>query len=185
MHTVPRSEPSRDRRLLAGCAFVGLAVFLAIGLSRTPSSIVTLGVIAVLGFLALLALIGVWKDIRVIRAFRSRHGADGKDLLIVYSDSPVWGRYIEEGWIARWSERAVVLNRSSPAWSHDPDAQLWRRMAGRTEHTPVAIVVPRRGQPKVIRFYLAFRDFKHGRRTALNQKERELEAALESAASLR
>ena len=178
-----RSEPVRDRQILAGFAWVGFAVFVGIATTVASSAIAAIAIIAVPGLLAIGALASAWKDLRAIRAFRSRHATSGRDLLIVYSASPVWGHYIEDRWLARWSERAVVLNRSSPEWHHEPEAELWRRMAGRTEHTPVAIVVPRKGHPEVVRFYSAFRDYKHGRPTSLLQREHELEAALDFAAS--
>ena len=102
----------------------------------------------------------------------------GKDLLIVYTDSPHWARYIEERWLTRWPDRAVVLNRSRP-WTHDQiEPQVWRAYAGRFAHTPLAIVLPRSGRPSVVRFWQAFRDFKHGKEASLREAEAKLEAAL-------
>jgi hypothetical protein len=117
------------------------------------------------------------RERRVADDFRQRHGP-GKDLLLVYTDSPHWRPYIEAHWLPRWGDRAVVLDRSRP-WSPDqPEAVLWRSAAGFREHTPLAVVVPPRGPVRVVRFFLAFRDFKHGKDRRLRAAEAELEAAL-------
>src|SRR6476661_6503832 len=39
-----------------------------------------------------------WRKWRAIRRFRAFCGPQGKNLLLVYSDSPHWERYIEENW---------------------------------------------------------------------------------------
>jgi hypothetical protein len=112
------------------------------------------------------------------------HSASGRDLLIVYSSSPHWQPYIEEKWISRWQDRAVLLNRSAPDWQTRPETRLWRRLAGLQNHTPVAIVVPKRGATRIVRFYSAFQDYKHGKPSALHAKEEELENILRSGDSL-
>jgi len=111
------------------------------------------------------------------RRFRERFGA-GKDLLIVYTESPHWQPYIEQHWLPRWGERAVVLNRTRPWKEADIEAALWRAATGSLEHTPVAIVVPPDGDVRVVRFWRAFRDHKHGKDRRLRAAEAELEAVL-------
>src|SRR5262245_29677290 len=54
-----------------------------------------------------------------VRRFRARWVGQGKDLLLVYSNSPNWQAYIEAEWLPRWGHRAVVLN-----WSQRSN---WRR----------------------------------------------------------
>jgi hypothetical protein len=161
-----------------GCAVFGIA---AVGLAAyflvtVPAA--RFGLLAIaLGIL--LARIGAWWQLRqAVASFRRDHGSSGRDLLIVYSASPHWQEYIESRWLSTWRDRAVALNRSGPDWQRQPETLLWRRLAGRKEHTPVAIVVPPRGQPRIFRFYAAFRDFKHGKPGALEGRERELEQAL-------
>lgn len=115
---------------------------------------------------------------RLVREFRQAHGAAGKDLLLVFTDSPHWRSYIEERWLSTWGGRAVVLNRSRP-WTHEQlEARLWVNFAGDSEHTPLAIVIPPRGRPTVIRFWKAFRDYKHGKEGALREAEKSLARAL-------
>jgi hypothetical protein len=121
---------------------------------------------------------------RLLRAFRATHGAAGKDLLLVYTDSPHWRPYIEEHWVRRWEKRAVIFNRSEPWQPGQLESRLWRSMAGILEHTPVAIVIPARGRPSVIRFFRAFRDFKHHKERRLHEAERALESALAASSKL-
>ena len=114
----------------------------------------------------------------VIVDFRRQYGAGGKDLLLVYSDSPRWKEYIETTWMPRWSDRMVVLNRSKP-WSEEQvEVKLWRQEAGDLEHTPVVILVPSSGSTTIVRFWLAFRDYKHGKDSRLRDAERRLQEAL-------
>jgi len=122
-----------------------------------------------------------WYQRFLARRFRQAHG--GKDLLIVYTDSPHWKEYIESRWVNQWRERTVTLNRSRPWSRKQPEAALWLGVAGIAEHTPLAVVVPRKGKFRVIRFFAAFRDFKHGKDARLRDAEVELENAMESAAS--
>src|SRR3954452_5429334 len=45
--------------------------------------------------------------------------AQGRDVLLVYSNSPIWQSYVEEILLPRLRYRAIVLN-----WSH---RRTWRR----------------------------------------------------------
>jgi hypothetical protein len=122
-----------------------------------------------------------WYQRLLARRFRRAYG--GKDLLIVYTDSPHWKEYIESKWVDRWRERTVTLNRSRPWSRKQPEAALWLAVAGIVEHTPLAVVVPRKGKFQVIRLFVAFRDFKHGKAAGLRVAEEELENAMERAAA--
>jgi hypothetical protein len=125
------------------------------------------GLLVFAGLVALLAasiyLGGRWRKRRAVRRFRAAWGEAGKDLLLVYSNSPHWQRYVEETWLARWGHRAVVLNWSERRqWkpSQRAEAALFRAFAGAREFNPLAIVVPPSGsRPRVIRFWLALLSF--------------------------
>ena len=120
----------------------------------------------------------LWRRTRAVRDFRSAYGSQGKDLLIVLTNSPHWQPYIEREWMPRWGGRAVVLNRSLP-WRRDsPEARLWDAVKGSEQHTPLAVVVPRSGSIRVVRFFKAFRDHKHGKDPGLRRQEEILEKAL-------
>ena len=118
----------------------------------------------------------------VVKRFRESYLKQGRDLLIVYTESPHWQPRIESHWLPRWADRAVVVNRSQP-WSEDrPEIALWNAFKGYREHTPIAIVVPARGRPRVIPFFLAFRAFKHGKERPLLDAEQALASALAASA---
>ena len=137
------------------------------------------GILAAGGFFLLtMGLIGFLRHRKVLTDFRRKYGAVGKDVLLVYSDSPHWKHYIETNWLPRWSGRMVVLNKSKPWSEQQVEVQLWRLEARDVEHTPVVIVVPPKGFPTIIRFWLAFRDFKHGKDARLKEAERRLLVAL-------
>jgi hypothetical protein len=102
----------------------------------------------------------------------------GKDLLLVYTDSPHWKDHIESKWVARWPHRTVTLNRSHPWSRKQPEAALWFAVRGIQAHTPLAVVIPRRGKLRVIRLFREFQEAKHGVGTMLRAAEEELEQAM-------
>lgn len=181
----PGASPSTVGGALA---FIGCAALLGIA-----AAIIVRGggrALAVLAALvaALLLVVGVLRARQrgaAARRFRERYGPEGKDLLLVYTASPRWQEYIEREWIPRWRERAVILNRTKPWNANDPAAQLWLATRGIREHTPLAAVVPARGPVRVVRFFNAFRDYKHGKDARLRAAERALEAALAEASRQR
>jgi hypothetical protein len=140
-------------------------------------------VFIVVGLLIGLGALGLatWRGARAVRRFRAVWGTRGKDLLLVYSNSPHWQHYVETHWLRRWGERAVVLNWSERArWltADVPEARLFRVVGGAREFNPLAVVVPAAGPIKVVRFWRAFRDYKHGRDAALRAAEAALDEAL-------
>jgi hypothetical protein len=144
-------------------------------------------------FTALVAIIAaatylgyVWRRWRAVRRFRTAWQSQGKDLLLVYSNSPNWKRYVEEKWLPKWGNRAVVLNWSERQnWRRErrPEVALFHAFAGDREFNPLGIVVPPKGRSaRVVRFWRAFRDYKHGKNRPLRVAEAELEACLDNAA---
>jgi hypothetical protein len=166
---------SRAVRLLAV-----LAVLSVIG-GLTGLAVAKLPSFFWLAFGALVLLLVVWRryqSVSAVRAFRRQFGPQ-KDFLLVYTESPHWQPYIEQRWIPKWGERMVLFNRSRP-WSKDQvEAQLWHAMRWDREHTPLAIILSRRGSPQVVTLYSAFRDFKHGKPQRLEGAEDRIQRALE------
>ena len=159
-----------------------------VGFALGALFLVDFEVIAVVALLALLTLLfplGKWWAARrrAIADFRAAHSRSGKNMLIVYSDSAVWKEHIEAQWLPRWNDRAVVFNRSRPWKEEQIEARLWRALAGLAEHTPVVILVPRRGRTRVVRFWKAFREHKFGRPRKLREAEEELRLAAEKSDS--
>ena len=139
------------------------------------------------GIIVLLALVGpfllfrnVWGRWSAVREFRTTYGKRGKDLLIVLTDSPHWTPHIVNEWLPRWGARAVILNRSHQWNQESPEGKLWNAVKGSRDHTPLAVVVPRRGSIRVIRFFKAFTHVQQGENPALRKQEEILARALPS-----
>lgn len=168
----------RDRIGCLSCALVALGL-VGVGLYAAATSVVVQGMlVAVFALVLWIALRERHRVRRSIAEFRRVHGRDGRDLLLVYSDSPHWRGHVEERWLPRWGDHAVVLNRSAPRWTERPEAALWRGLTGHHDHTPVAIVIPARGKVRVFRFREAFHDYTHGKPARLHALELELTHAL-------
>ena len=154
-----------------------LAVIVALAVFAGRFMMALLG--AVVGAALASAILAAVRGSRAVRAFRRTWGAQGKDLLIVYSNSPHWQRYIEEEWLPHWRDRAVVLNWTERAkWAAGPEVELFRTVVGRKEHNPVAIVVPQTGAIKVLRFWRAFREMAQGKEQTFRTIEAQLDALL-------
>lgn len=101
--------------------------------------------------------------------------ARGRNVLFVYSDSPIWHDYIEEHILPRFRERAVVLNWSQRSqWKHTLDALAFRYFGGSREFVPLAIVFCPFRLARTFRFYEPFREFKHGKTEAVTKLEGDL-----------
>ena len=139
-------------------------------------------VIVVLPFLILYGvwwlIDGLWLNYR----FRSRYASDGKYILFVYSESPNWQEYIEENIIPCIKTKAVLLNWSKRSeWKKRKplEAKALLHWGGDSEFNPMAIIFVSGWKVQTIRFYQAFKDFKHGKSKLLREKEEELYAYLE------
>ena len=159
------------KRIGAALAVVIGVVLLWRGLLMLAAGITAVAIIAY--------LFVQWRKWRAVRRFRAVWGIRGKNLLLVYSESPHWHRYVNENWLPRWGHRAVVLNWSERrSWTRPVRAEvaLFRAFAGRREFNPLGIVVPNAGSDvHVVRFWRAFREYKHGKDRLLRQAEAELE----------
>lgn len=128
--------------------------------------------------------IRAWQGARAVRLFRRRYGAEGKDLLLVYSPASPWAAYVESEWLLRWGARAVVLKWPEDAGTPrgDPGAMLFRAVSGSRPRTPVAVVVPAAGGIRVVRFWRILRGRggpgAASREAALRQAEAQVDAAL-------
>lgn len=101
----------------------------------------------------------------------------GRVALVAYSDSPKWKDYIETQMLPPIRDRVVTLNWSaySEARKEMPlEAHMVRHYGGRREYNPIAIVVPRFGRVRLIRFWQAFGDFKNGKREPLEKLQAQL-----------
>lgn len=157
-----------------------LAILAAVALTWWLTSFVT--VVAVVAAVVLLVTT-VLKVRRwwLVRAFRRKWGPPGKDLLLVYSNSPHWQQYVESRWLPLLGPRAVVLNWSERSrWDteHPLEGTLAREIGGDAEFNPMVIWFSERWGVLDFRFWQAFRDFKHGNDRELRRLEHEMSTAL-------
>ena len=118
--------------------------------------------------------------------FWQRHGKHGRFILFVYSDSPNWKDYIEANILPRIESHAFTLNWSKrKEWQRiNPfEAKVFHHWAGDKEFNPMALVFSPGGKVQDVRFWRAFRDFKHGKEGLLKQSERLLFTEVERIAS--
>jgi hypothetical protein len=96
----------------------------------------------------------------------------GRDILFVYSDSPIWHDYIEQQILPQLGKRAVILNWSQRKHWHVSLARLaFQYFGGSRQFNPLAVVFRPFGRTRTFRFWQPFRDFKHGNPKALRKLE--------------
>ncbi len=101
----------------------------------------------------------------------------GRNVLFVYSDSPNWHEYLAENVLPKIEQRCVVLNWSERSqWGCSPAlaVRVFRFFGGDREFNPMAVVFRPLRTPKTVRFFQAFRDYKHGKPERLQKAEAEL-----------
>jgi hypothetical protein len=99
----------------------------------------------------------------------------GRDILLVYSDSPIWHDYIEQRLLPTIRDRAVVLNWSQrKRWRFSLARMAFRHFGGYREFNPLAVVFRPFRLTRKFRFWQPFRDFKHGKAAPLQQMENDL-----------
>jgi hypothetical protein len=105
----------------------------------------------------------------------------GKRILFVYSDSPNWKDYIEANILPRISEQAVVLNWSErKQWERGFSlrARCFHAYGHDRDFNPMAVVFRPFTKATIIRFFRAFRDYRHGHGEALREAEEQLFAMM-------
>ena len=116
---------------------------------------------------------------------------EGKNLLFVYSNSPNWKEYIENNILTKLSGKAVIVNwseRSKWNWGNKPlELKIFRHWTGVNryflkgkkkwdgeEFNPAAITFIPWWKPKILRFWKAFKDHKHGKEKRVKDLENQL-----------
>jgi hypothetical protein len=97
----------------------------------------------------------------------------GRDILFVYSDSPIWHDYIER-LLPPIRDRAVILNWSErKRWRLSLARMAFHHFGGYREFNPLAVVFRPFRLTRKFRFWQPFRDFKHGKASPLQQMEKD------------
>jgi hypothetical protein len=104
----------------------------------------------------------------------------GKDILFVYSDSPIWREYMETQVLPLVQERAVVLNWSERkkwlTWSLG--VAVFRHFGGQREFNPLVVLFRPVRSARVFRFWSAFKDLKRGYNAPVERLRQDLLSAL-------
>lgn len=104
----------------------------------------------------------------------------GKNVLLVYSDSPIWHDYIEENIIPRLPRSTTILNwsqRRTWRW-YSLAVMIVRFFAGTREFNPMVVAFRPFRRARTFRFWQAFKDYKHGNKRTLDSVERDMFAYL-------
>jgi hypothetical protein len=103
----------------------------------------------------------------------------GKDMLLVYSESPIWHEYMTTQILPLVRERAVVLNWSErKKWpKYSLSVIAFRAIAGRRDFNPLVIHFRPFRPARLFRFWPAFKDWKHGDVEPVERLRRELQSA--------
>ncbi|KXI30856.1 hypothetical protein [Paraglaciecola hydrolytica] len=103
-------------------------------------------------------------------------------ILFTYTDSESWSPYIEQNILPKIESYAQIINRTNEQdWKTEHKlerkaVEVWSSI----NVNPLAIVFEPGKKVKVIPFYEAFRDLKHGKQEQINSKCQELFQCLPS-----
>lgn len=100
----------------------------------------------------------------------------GRDVLLVYSDSPIWQEYMTKQIIPLVASRAEILNWSERnRWSDWSLAvRVFRTYSGGKDFNPMVILFPPMGKARFFRFLPAFQDWKQGNPVSLEHMRQDL-----------
>ncbi len=141
---------------------------------------VPLYVIIVALFFACIPILASWYVVKIVTLksrWRRVHGRHGKFILFVYSNSPNWKDYIEANILPHIKDHCVILNwsdRSSWEKNRPWEVDAFKHWGGHREFNPIAIIIPPSGRVQTIRFWQAFRAYKHGKDLKLRKAEAQL-----------
>ena len=96
----------------------------------------------------------------------------GRDILFVYSNSPIWHDYVEQHILPHLGERAVILNwLERKRWRFSLAKMAFYHFGAYRQFNPLGVVFRPFRRSKVFRFWQPFRDYKHGHPEALHKME--------------
>jgi hypothetical protein len=106
----------------------------------------------------------------------------GKDMLLVYSDSPIWHDYMTANIIPLVKDRAVILNSSErKKWRrYSLPVVAFRLIGGYRNFNPLVIHFRPLRPSRSFRFWPAFKEWKQGRPEPVEELRRQLQAVVRS-----
>ena len=104
----------------------------------------------------------------------------GLDVLLVYSDSPIWHEYITTQVLPLVRERAVVLNWSKRRkWSRwSLTVAVFHHFGGARDFNPLVVLFKPLRIASIYRFWPAFKDWKRGYKEPVERLTQELVESL-------
>lgn len=104
----------------------------------------------------------------------------GKDILFVYSDSPIRHEYMATQVLPLVQERAVVLNWSErKKWSRwSLGVAVFHHFGGAGDFNPLVVLFQPLRLARVFRFWSAFKDWKRGYKEPVERLRQELFVSL-------
>lgn len=140
---------------------------LALGIILSPLLLVVIPAVLILALAAYLV-----STISLHILIWSCWCARGRDVLFVYSDSPIWHDYIERHILPCLGERAVVLNWSQhKQWRLSLAKMAFYHFGSYRQFNPLGVVFHPFRRTQTFRFWQPFRDFKHGNPESLRKVE--------------
>jgi hypothetical protein len=132
---------------------------------------VLLGILLVIPLLIFLLFVIVVQIIYILWGLllsiiiRAVWGVQGKYILFIHSNSPIWSKYIEEEILPVIQDKAIILNWSErKKWKNYSLAVIVFRYFKDTKNfNPLAIVFKPFHLNQVFRFYEAFHQYKSGK----------------------
>jgi len=108
--------------------------------------------------------------------------ARGRNVLFVYSSSPLWRDAVERDFLPRLGGRAILLNWSERRrWRFSLAAIAFTYFGGSREFNPLGLVFRSLRRTREFRFWKAFRELKQGRPEALDALTRDFFEAAKAA----
>jgi hypothetical protein len=109
-----------------------------------------------------------------------RWSPNGKDVLFVSSDSPIWHEYMQTKILPLVAERAIVLNWSERSkWSKlSLTVRVFRTFGGERDFNPMVVLFRPFQRAKVFRFLPALKEWKRGNAEDLEKLRCDLILAL-------
>ena len=100
----------------------------------------------------------------------------GKDVLLVYSDSPIWHDYMVSEVVPLVKDRAIVLNWSERSGWHGWSlaVRTFRFFGGDYAFNPMVVVFRPLRRARTFRFWPAFKEWKHGDREPVEKLRQEM-----------
>jgi hypothetical protein len=139
-------------------------------------------IIGIIVFLIPAVIIGLIVEIVYRIEFLIHVIKNRKRIIFVNSDSPIWHDYLENKWVPRIKENAIILNWSErKQWNKTNwEIRAFHHWGRDREMNPLFIIFRSIFHIQVFRLYDPFTEYKHGKEKELFDMEKEIEKSINS-----